>query len=391
MKKLSSTVRSLIASSLGLPGMQELLAQEPPDEGISYLFNYYDEEPLPADKLAFGSPERYTIYSQQLRWVKNLDESYSLTVELLHEGMSGSSPWYVMPDPVAGPLQVMSGATIRENRNQADVALSRRGNGFTHTAALGYSTEDDYRAVYGRYSGEKESADGLSTIAWGLSYSDDDLEPTDAALFGRVESATRDSFSVSTSFTQVLNRNALLQTGVTLTSQSGYLSDPYKLVWVGETVLSDSRPDRRVMWTWTTRFRQYMERSKAALHIDYRYLTDDWSVRTSTLDLAWHQPAGENWEITPALRYYTQTAADFYGPIFSTTPGDGYWSSDFRLATYGALSYRLDGVMRKEKWSLSLAAEYYNSARHLALSGTPQDTPALVDFWRFTASCTVNL
>jgi hypothetical protein len=98
--KLSGTVRSLLASSLGLPGMQELLAQEAPDDDISYQFTWYDEAPLPADKLAFGSPERYTIHSQQLRWVKNLDESYNLTVELLHEGMSGSSPWYVMPDPV---------------------------------------------------------------------------------------------------------------------------------------------------------------------------------------------------------------------------------------------------------------------------------------------------
>ena len=59
------------------------MAKEAPEEGISYQFTHYDEGPLPSNKLAFGSPERYSINSQQLRWVKNLDESYSLTVEAI--------------------------------------------------------------------------------------------------------------------------------------------------------------------------------------------------------------------------------------------------------------------------------------------------------------------
>jgi len=52
MKKFSDTVTSLIAASLGLPGMQNLLAQEAPQEGISYQFTHYDEAPLPANRLA---------------------------------------------------------------------------------------------------------------------------------------------------------------------------------------------------------------------------------------------------------------------------------------------------------------------------------------------------
>ena len=391
MKKLSSTVRSLIASSLGLPGMQDLMAQEAPDEGISYQFTHYDEEPLPANKLAFGSPDRYSINSQQLRWVKNLDESYSLTVEAMYEGMSGSSPWYVIPDAVEGPLQVMSGATIRDHRTQIDTSLSRRSNGYTHTASLGYSTEDDYRALYGSYGGQKESEDGLSTIAWGGSYSHDDIEPTDAEFYGRVTRARKESYSVSTGFTRILNPTAVVQTGLALTWHSGFLSDPYKLAWVDGSVLNDSRPEERFMWAWSTRFRQYMQSSKAALHLDGRYYGDDWGVRSITLDVAWHQPVGEDWEIAPAIRYYSQMAPDFYGPIFDAAPSDGYWSSDYRLATYGSLSYSLKAILRREKWSFSLFAEYYDSQENLALFGTPQDTPALVDFWRFTLRLSVDL
>ena len=371
--------------------MQSLLAQQAPEEGVSYQFNHYDEAPLPASRLAAGSPERYAVDSQQLRWTKNLDESYSLSVEAMYESMSGSSPWYVIPNPVAGTLQVMSGATIRDHRTQLDASVSRRRDRYAHTVTLGYSTEDDYEAIYGSFASEKTSRDGLGTLAWGASYSHDDIEPTDADLYGRVTQATRRGFSASGSFTRILNPNAMIQTGIALTRNSGYLSDPYKLVWVEDEVVGDSRPDQRSMWAWTTRFRQYLQASKAALHLDGRYYGDNWGTRSVTLDLAWHQPVGQGWEIAPSLRYYSQLAPDFYGPVFDLVPADGYWSSDYRLATYGALSYGLNAVLRRDKWSVSLFTEFYDSRENLALFGTPQDTPALVDFWRLTARLTVEL
>ena len=391
MKKISTAIQSLIASGLGLPGMQELLAQELSDDGINAQLTYYDEAPLPLSKLAFGSPERYKINTQQLSWVKNLDETYNLTVEYVHEAMSGSSPMYVIPSADEGPLQAMTGATIRDKRDQLSASLQWDNEAYKHTAALGYSIENDYQAIFGSYAGEKESTDGMHTLSWGWSFSEDKIEPYDAIDNGRVLSAKRNSFSISGGFTQVLNKNAVIQTGVSLTREAGFLSDPYKQVWVNDSVLNDSRPDSRLMWAWTTKFRQYMTRSKAALHLDYRYFIDDWGIHSNTLDASWNQPLGHDWEIAPAIRYYTQTSPDFYGPVFFLAPEDAYWSSDYRLATYGSLSYQLNTSLRKEKWSLSFGAEYYESKEGLALMGTPQDTPALVNFWRLTASFTIKL
>ncbi len=390
MNKLSNTIRSLLASSLGLPGMQELLAQEAPDDAIEYRYTFYDEEPLPLDKLAFGDPRRYEIQSHQFRILKNLNETYSLEVDYLHEAMSGSSPWYVMPGE-NGPLQVMSGATIRERRQQIDLSIARRGDGYTHKAALGYSTENDDEALYASYAGEKDSEDGLRTLAGGVSYSDDEITPTDALIHGRVLHAERDSISASLGLTQVLNRNAVIQSGISLTRQSGFLSDPYKQVWINQAVLNDSRPGKRVMFAWSTRFRQYLERSRAALAVDYRYFRDDWEISAHTLEAAWRQPLGSNWEIAPSVRYYSQASPDFYALFYFEQPQDGLWSSDYRLATYGALSYKLKAEFRQERWSLSMGAEYYSSSESLALSGRPENTPALVDFWRLTIGLKVSL
>ena len=385
MARYSKAIRSLLATSLGLPGMQELLANELPGDSVDYRYTLYDEDPIPRNRLAFGDPRRYEIESHQFRVVRNLDETYGIELNFQHEAMSGSSPWYAVPGP-DGPLQVMSGATIRERRNQADVAVRYLRGNWTHTAALGYSTENDYEARYGSYAAEKESADGLRMLSWGASYSNDEVAPTDAEQFGRIQSADRDAVSASFSITQVLNRNAVLQNGISVTRQSGYLSDPYKLVWIDRAVLADSRPNERSMFTWTTRFRQFVEGPGAAFTLDYRFFRDDWKITAHTLDAAWKQPLGSNWELAPSIRYHAQSAPDFYAPYFAVRPRGDYWSSDYRLATYGALSYRLHARLRATSWSLSMGAEYYDSSQSLALAQARQDAPGLVDFWRLSAA-----
>lgn len=390
MAGYSKTVQTLLATSLALPGMKELLAGELPEDAIDYRYTLYDEEPLPENRLAFGDPRRYEIQSHQLRIIRNLDDSYALELDFLHEAMSGSSPWYSVPGP-DGPLQVMSGATIRERRNQAQLSLSRRRGNILHRGTVGYSKENDYKAAFLVYSGEYEREDRMRTYSWSGSYSDDRVMPTDADLFGRVNREKRDSISVSAALTQVINRDAVFQAGISATRQTGFLSDPYKQVWINRSVVNDSRPEDRGWFTATARFRQFMEISRAALVLDYRYFRDDWDISSHTLDAAWRQPLASNWELSPSVRYYTQRTPDFYAPYFADKPLDGYWSSDYRLSTFGALSYRLHATRSEERWSLTAGAEFYESRESLALSGRTYGTPGLVDFWRVTLAFRIKL
>jgi len=376
--------RSLLVSSLSLPGFTELLAAEGDVNDLQYRYTLYDEEPLPKDVLADGSPDRFRIKSHQFSLKRELNEKFTLTVEGIHESMSGSSPWYVIPDPEHGPLQIMSGATISETRNEIGLALGFKHKNTTQSVQAGYSSENDYKALFATYTGEYELANKHTTLFWGVSYSDDRLSPTDADFYGRIKHAERDSVSASFGLTRVINRNALIQSGVQLTYQDGYLSDPYKEMWINGFIEFDHRPDTRTLFSWSTRFRQYFVGSNAALHADYRFYHDDWGVTAHTLDLAWNQPFGENFELAPSIRYHSQKAAGFYIPTITNGLIPDYWSSDYRLATYGAMRYRLSGTWRAEIWSVTLNADIYNSEESLALSGPLFDTPALVDFWRIS-------
>lgn len=390
MRRLSCTASSLLISSLSLPGFSELMAADGDSNDFQYRFTLYDEKPLPLDKLAEGDPVRYRIKSHQFSFKRELNERFTLTVEGVHESMSGSSPWYVIPDPERGPLQIMSGATIEETRNEIMLALGISKNDIVHSVQAGYSDENDYKALFAAYGGEYEQANKHTTLFWGVSYSDDRLSPTDALMFGRIEHAKKDSISASFGMTRVINRNALIQSGLQVTHLDGYLSDPYKEMWINGAIEFDKRPDTRTTFSWSTRYRQYLVRSEAALHADYRYYNDNWGVSAHTLDLVWNQPVGEHFELAPSIRYHSQSASDFYVPAVTNGQQPKYWSSDYRLATYGALRYRLSATWRAEIWSASLNADIYNSNESLALSGPHFDTPALVDFWRISVGWQVK-
>ena len=99
MRRLSSTARSLLISSLGLPGFSELMAADGDTNEFQYRYTLYDEDPLPLKVLADGNPDRYRIKSHQFSFKREMNERFTLTVEGIHESMSGSSPWYVIPEP----------------------------------------------------------------------------------------------------------------------------------------------------------------------------------------------------------------------------------------------------------------------------------------------------
>ena len=367
-----------------MPGFAELLAAEIGPDDIQYRYTFYDEQPLSADVVLDGSTDRYRIKTHQFRFNRALNKQFTLTVDGLHESMSGSSPWYVIPDNERGLVQVMSGATIHETRNELGLTLGMSDRAVKHALRAGYSSENDYDALSMAYTGEYEQTNKQTTLSWGVSYSDDRLSPTDALIYGRVAHAKKNTASGSFGLTRVLNRNALIQSDLQLSYQRGYLSDPYKEMWVNGFMFFDHRPGQRRSLSWSNRFRQYFVGSNGALHVDYRFYRDDWSVTAHTLELAWHQPFGKSLELAPSIRYYSQRSAEFYIPAVTSGIQPNFWSSDYRLGTFGALRYRLSANWRAESWSTALNVDIYNSKESLALSGPHFDTPALVDFWRIS-------
>jgi hypothetical protein len=348
------------------------------DTRTRYRYSEYDEAPQTGRVV--GDRDRYFVRAHQFRLDQGFGDRAALSLSGTQEIMSGSSPWYVLPSP-NGPVQVLSGATIRDDRRELVATLvTDPANPDRNTYSASVSDEDDYRSLALGF----ERAQALSsqlTLGYGFSYSDDRIEPTDALEFDRIAEADKRSASAFASLAWVLDRASVLQAGLQLTRHSGYLSDPYKQVFIVDNVFRDDRPDRRTQTAAVLRYRHAFAAADASLHADYRFVRDDWSVRSHTVELAWYQSLGRDWRLVPSLRYYSQSEADFYGMFFLADPG-AHASSDFRLSAFGAVAAKLNLRKRVGDWTVSLGAERYRSDRDYGL-GSGDAAPGLLDYTRF--------
>jgi hypothetical protein len=107
----------------------------------------------------------------------------------------------------------------------------------------------------------------------------------------------------------------------------------------------------------------------STLQFDYRFYHDDWSIDAHTLEGAWQFPIAERWSLRPALRYYTQSAADFYSPVIPR-PTPAVLSSDQRLSAFGGLSPSLRATYRTDSGlTVEGTAGYVYNSRSLHFGG----------------------
>ncbi len=73
---------------------------------------------------------------------------------------------------------------------------------------------------------------------------------------------------------------------------------------------------------------------RAALHGEYRYFTDTWGIAAHTAELSYTHPWGERWIFEVGLRYYTQSAAEFYSDLFPRADAQNFLARDKELSTF---------------------------------------------------------
>ena len=376
----SNPSRSLIAlstSALALPGIAQ--ADAPPTEStLSYKISNYQEDDLTRAQVPFGELGRYDIDVHQFQYVSPLGIDFALFIDANHEDMSGASPWFSAANAAGEPVINMSGASgITDARSELSIGTRYYSQNGNFGGAVGYSEENDYRATYVNLSGSRNFNNDLTTVTLGFSHSADDIFPTDAELFNRVRNEDKRATSAAVSLSQVINRVTTFQTALSITEQSGFLSDPYKL--------QDARPDNKTQIAFSNSLRYFFIEADGALQANYRYYHDDFGISSHTLDLSWFQNINRSFQVAPMLRYYSQSAADFYTNIDDfTKPLTEPQSSDYRLSAFGAFSGGINLIADFGDWTATFTAERYVANEKYSVYAVNQPSPALVQFVRLS-------
>ena len=365
----TSPLLALCSAALSLPVNA---ATQPVQTEVSIKTSSYEERDLSESDVLLGATERYDIDINQFRLLTPVSGAWSLGVDISRETMSGASPWGTIAGVDGEASLIMSGATIREKRTEIALSATHYGQDASYSVGVIRSEENDYEATAISLGGEWDQNNGLSTLSLGISYSSDDIKPTDAEIFGRVTKEDKDVVSTSVNWTQVLDKASTLQIGASVSRHSGFLSDPYKL--------RDVRPDEKLAWSLNLRYRRYFDNQNAALHLDYRYYSDDFGVDSHTLYAAWYKNLGARFQLAPNVRFYSQAESDFYLTVDDySLPTDDSQSTDYRLSSYGAYTFGLKAIFNEINWSVNISVDRYISAGKYGTS-SGKGHPALVSF-----------
>lgn len=410
---------------------------------IKFAFNYIQDTwsgatPIATAPLSFGGNKEGGITAGATPFLQNQTVVFDRQLNPLKR------------DPSTGQftkdtqlVHTMSTASP-ETRKQGDFNLGYEWDEAALDIGGGISSERDYESRFGSLAGRWDFNQKLTSLNLSLSYTNSDTNATldhDATPYiydtttaglnaynststnsqielkggNKVLSGNRQDWATTLGLTQVLNKNALIETGVGYTRSTGYLANPYKAVETafinpGQTGdiltgfaigLLEKRPDERNQLTANMRYVQYIEGLGAAVHFDYRFFHDDWGINAHTFETDWSQPLGHGWTVTPRIRYYSQDAADFYTPYMVSQQGyrqfdpqklPDHYSSDHRLSGYGALSGGITVSKQFAKGiSLEAGAEYYSHAGSLKLGGGGEGAYADFDFYMVNAALKVDL
>lgn len=247
-------------------------------------------------------------------------------------------------------VEVLSSASP-ETRNAANFGLGYEWNEAAVNFGGGVSIENDFKSSYGNVSGRLDFNQKLTSLKFGFGYTsnetsailDHDIVPylTRTAYANQIESrggseilhGKRQDWATNIGFTQILGKNSLIDTNIGYTHSNGFMENPYKAMTVifidpdslnndldtlitGDVrALIEQRPNNRNQVAISSKYIQYISPLDAALHLNYKFSTDDWGINTNTFTADWIQPLGGGWTITPRIRYHSQDAANFYQPF----------------------------------------------------------------------------
>ena len=198
-------------------------------------------------------------------------------------------------------------------------------------------------------------------------------------------SAEKQTLDISFGFTQLLNRYWLVQGNYSVSYLNGYMTDPYKIIsLVDDTGTAqgyryEHRPDSRLKNSVYLLTKGALD--TGVVDFSYRYSLDDWGIKSHTFETHYRYQFTSTFYGQLHLRYYRQSAADFYHTfLLDTAKEPVYGSADSRLGeldtyTFGVkfghklpdgfnISYRLELYQHKP---LDNGAERVGQLAELAL------------------------
>ena len=320
---------------------------------------------------------RVSLIEPIVKLKTELEEDQFLSVQMVFDALTGASPNGAQASNIAQTFTSPSGISLyTTNAGELPLDSTFRDTRFALTStlespidrlqkniySLSVSTEHDWNSLSAGYTYSKDLNLRNTTVMSGLSLTYDAISPVGGApiafeqmlapgfLQPKDGKKDRNTVDFIAGVTQVLNRKTISQLNYSFSQSQGYHNDPYKILsLVDDTTavvtgdyLYEKRPDsrQRHILFWKTAHHLTAD----VINIAYRYYQDDWGIVSHTVDLKYRFELSDKDFLQPHIRYYSQSAADFYrhsllASELSALPE--FASADFRLGEFNTTTLGL--------------------------------------------------
>lgn len=367
---------------------------------------------LEAALLYYGEQDRVDDVSANFLYRKAFDRDRNLSVNFVYDTLTGASANGALaaetPQTFTGPSgagryttparRIPLDPTFHDTRialsgdwDQPLGLRSRLGTGFSFSREYDYLHTGANATLSHDFNEHNTSLNMGFAFAWDTvspvggkpdpfgemmpSGGDDEDENEDEGEGGGGSGETKTVTDLLFGITQVFGPRTIGQLSYSVSRSAGYLTDPYKILSVidpatGDPVpgmgrlnlyLYESRPDTRTKQAIFAQVKRHLRRD--IVDVSYRYMFDDWGVTSHTADFHYRWQLSRAY-IQPHIRYYTQSAADFYvtGLIDGRALPD-HASADYRLGMLDAVTLGVKyGVPLADGREWSMRIEYYNQS-----------------------------
>jgi hypothetical protein len=308
------------------------------EDSLNYKFSSYAED-----------NERIRVYSNYALALADLGPEMSLKVMGVTDSIAGATPTGALPQAPGDPVPT---GYMKDFRRAVNLDFTRQINVVNVDLGYGISRESDYFSQGWSINTLTDFNQKNTRVLLGYAGTDDTIhEPK----LGWTADRNKKGTDLIIGLTQLLDPNDTLTLNVSFGRLNGYLDDPYKIV--STTMLNidpgvyftvpENRPREKNKLSVFLGTNNHFTAIDGALDASYRYYHDSFGITSNTGTLRWLQNLGEDLVLEPSVRYYLQSAADFYhynldsaGVVTSYDSSTGetgtgaapFYSSDYRLS-----------------------------------------------------------
>lgn len=331
------------------------------ENSLSYKYEDYRE-----------SDGRIVVQTQNALVEQDIGTDMHLKVLGVIDAIAGATP-NGQPAPAGSDQVVLT--QLHERRKAWNADFSRQFTATRINLGLANSRESDYTSTGWSVNTLTDFNQKNTTLLAGVAGTDDDLK-----VFYQSAWARKRTTDVIVGCTQLLDPRTSATFNLTWGRSSGFLSDQYKLVQKNVEVapgvflpftFAENRPDHRTRWIALAALNRAFPNLHGAAEAGYRFYHDSFDTDAHTLELRWLQRVGSSLVIQPGLRFYDQSAANFYhyrldGTAITPTAGvprtqGPFYSSDYRLSSMRSTLYGLKVVWTPSaRWQLDAAFDQYD-------------------------------